>query len=153
MDYEIDSLDRKILVWMQKDSRMPYLEIARELKVSGGTIHQRVKKMKDAGIIKGTQVLIDREKLGLKLQAFIGIQVDKAHAFRRVSERLVEIPEILAMHYTTGEFSLFIKVAVRETADLHRLLAEKIQTIENIQSTQTVVVLSSLLEREVDLMI
>lgn len=147
--YEIDIMDKKILAMIQKDSRKPYLEIARELRVSGGTIHARIKKMKEFGIIKGTKVVLDQDSLGFKITAFVGIGLNRAGASNVVAKELEKLPEVLEVHYTTGDHSLLVKVAVKESNDLHLLLANKIQNIENIQSTNTTIILKTMLNREV----
>ncbi len=148
MDYEIDSLDRKILRHMQMDSRKPFLEIARDLKVSGGTIHGRVKKMKEIGVLQGTKVVIDPEKLDYKLSAFVGIQVNDASQSHEVAMALKAIPEVLEVHYTTGDYSLFTRIIVTETRELFAILSQKIQQIKSVQSTQTLIILNTIFERD-----
>lgn len=149
MDYELDSIDRKILRFMQEDSRTPFLEIARRIKVSGGTIHARVNRLKELGVIQGTVVKLDPKKLGLGLSVFVGIDVDQANYFRQVASELAKIKEVLEIHYTTGEYALFIKIAVRDTTHLHVLLTESIQSIEHIRSTHTIVILNTFTERSI----
>ncbi|NRA67632.1 MAG: Lrp/AsnC ligand binding domain-containing protein [Pseudobacteriovorax sp.] len=148
MDYEIDSMDRKILKFMQKDSRMPFLEMARELKVSGGTIHARVKKMKGMGVLEGSKVVINHHALGYKLSAFVGIQLTDGASSEAVGASLERIPDVLEVHYTTGGFGLFTKILVRETSELYEILAHKIQKIRGVGSTQTLIVLNTLFSRD-----
>ncbi len=151
MECEIDSLDRKILRHLQADSRKPFLEIARELSVSGGTIHARVNKMREAEIIKGSKVVINYEALGYKTAAFVGIRLAKAGACAEVQEQLKSIPEIVEMHYTTGTYSLMIKTIVPTMNDLYELLLERLQGIDDVQSTETFVVLKTPLARDLSL--
>ena len=110
---QIDSLDRKIISHLQEDSRRPYLEIARNLGCSGGTIHARIAKLKDLGVLKGQRVVVDKSKLGYELEAFLGVTVNQASKFSKVSEELSLIPEVLEIHYTTGSYSLLVKLAVK----------------------------------------
>lgn len=151
MNYEIDSMDRKILNLMSQNSRMPFLEIARELKVSGGTIHSRVKKLQDTGVLKGSKILIDPKAMGYRLSAFVGVQVNDARRNAKVAEDLKAIREVLEIHYTTGEFSLLIRVIVPTTDDLYDILAHKIQRIAGVQSTTTLIILNTILDRDLSL--
>lgn len=148
MDYQIDSLDRKILRRLQQDARVPYLELARDFKVAGGTIHSRVNKMKELGIIEGTVLKLNRLRLGYSMTAFVGVKVDRASHYRDVAASLTQIDEITEIHYTTGDFALFLKVCVRDTSHLQTILSESIQGISQVHSTHTIVILGSLLERE-----
>lgn len=148
MDFEIDSLDKKILRHMQMDSRKPFLEIARDLKVSGGTIHGRVKKLKEAGVLKGSKVVIDPEMLGYKLSAFVGIQINDAGQSEVVARALEKVNEVLEVHYTTGGYSLFTRIIVRETSELFAILSQKIQQIKGVQSTQTLIILNTIFARD-----
>jgi Lrp/AsnC family transcriptional regulator for asnA, asnC and gidA len=149
--YEIDSLDRKILTALKRDSRKPYLEIARELTVSGGTIHARVNRMKEAGLIRGTRTIIDYEGLGYGVAAFVGVSLARAGASRKIQRKLKKLPEVVEVHYTTGTYSLFVKVVVGSMKELHVLLAEGIQALDEIQTTETFVILDTSLERDVDI--
>jgi Lrp/AsnC family transcriptional regulator for asnA, asnC and gidA len=148
---EIDSLDKKILRHLQEDSRRPYLEIARQIGCSGGTIHSRVSKLKDLGVISGQIVTIDKSKLGYEMEAYLGVTVDLASKFNHVSDKLKKIPEVTEVHYTTGSYSLLVKVAVKNTKDLFLLLSTKIQTINHISATDTLIVLDTLLSRDITL--
>jgi Lrp/AsnC family transcriptional regulator for asnA, asnC and gidA len=148
MDYQIDSIDRHILRRLQEDSRTPYLEIARELGVAGGTIHTRINRLREAGIIRGARMVLDPTRLGLTVAAFIGVRLVHARSCGDVQAALARFPEIVEIHYTTGTYSLLIKVLVPEMRDLHALLFDKLQQLEEIQSTETFVILDTLVDRE-----
>ena len=150
-DINIDPLDKKILSLLQADARKPYLEIARELGVAGGTVNSRVRRLKEAGVIEGTRLGINGEKLGYKLSSFIGVTVDQAGMFQAVADQLAKLNEVVEVHYTTGDYSLFIRVMVQGTKELHELLSTKIQRIPHVQSTHTLIILNSLLNRELPL--
>lgn len=147
----LDELDMQILDILIKDSRTPFLEIARQCHVSGGTIHVRMKKMEDMGIIKGTKLIIDNSKIGYDVTAFIGIYLDKASAFNSSLEELSNIKEIVELHYTTGEYSIFSKIICRNISDLQNLLLHKIQAIEGVQRTDTLISLSQPIDRNIQL--
>lgn len=147
----LDDLDIQILEILIKDSRTPYLEIARKCHVSGGTIHVRMKKMEDLGIIKGTKLILDSPKLGYDVCCFIGIYLNKASSFPHVLDELKNIKEVVELHYTTGEYSVFIKVICRSISDLQNLLMNKIQVIPEIQRTDTFISLSQPIDRNIQL--
>jgi Lrp/AsnC family transcriptional regulator for asnA, asnC and gidA len=146
--YQIDSLDRRLLALLRDDSRRPYLEIARELEVSGGTIHQRMAKLKEAGVVTGSRLTIDYERLGYQVSALVGIRLGRAGASGDIRERLLEISEIVELHYTTGTYSLLVKVVVRSMPELYAFLSGRLQAIDEIQSTETFVILDTAIQRD-----
>lgn len=148
---QLDELDYQILDILIKDSRTPYLEVARLCHVSGGTIHVRMKKMEDMGIIKGTKLIIDSAKLGYDVCCFVGVYLDKSTSFSYVSEEMRKIKEIVELHYITGEYSLFVKVICKSISDLQDLLVNKINLITGIQRTDTFISLSQPVDRNIQL--
>jgi Lrp/AsnC family transcriptional regulator for asnA, asnC and gidA len=148
---DIDTLDLKILTLLQQDARIPFQEIARELNVSGGTVHVRYNKLKEHEVIKGSRLLIDYGKLGYDVSAFIGVNLHNAGDYRAVLEQLKSMPEITEAHYTTGSYSIFIKVVAKSTRGLHAFLTGKLQTLKEIQSTETFISLDIPVERDVPL--
>ncbi len=151
MKYEIDNVDRKILAFLQADSRKPFLEIARELKVSGGTVHARVNRLKEEGVIKGSKIIINHDLLGFSVSAFIGINATKASSFKDIQKRLKSIPEVVEVHYTTGAYSLLAKIIVPNIEALYKLLSENLQALPEIQATETFVILDTAIDRELSL--
>ncbi|HEX7675999.1 MAG TPA: Lrp/AsnC ligand binding domain-containing protein [Bdellovibrio sp.] len=149
-NYQIDSLDQQILTHLLKDARKPFLEIARDLVVSGGTIHQRIQKMEEAGIIKGFTVMIDREKLGYSVTILIGIHLKNAKDCAHVLETLQKFPEVIETHYTTGSYALMAKVATKSIQDYYSFLTDKLQALKEIQSTESFICLASPMMREIE---
>ena len=147
----LDELDYQILEILIKDSRTPYLEIARQCHVSGGTIHVRMNKMQELGLIKGTKLIIDTSKLGYDVCCFVGIYLDKASSYHEVLAQLEEIKEIVELHYTTGAYSIFIKVICKSISHLQDLLMNRLQIIEGVQSTDTFITLSQPIDRNISL--
>lgn len=144
---KLDKLDIQILNQLLQDSRKSYQEIARELIVSGGTIHVRMNKLKEAGVITGSRLEVDFSKLGLEVCAFIGINLVNAKSYAAVLEQLRSFPEVIDMHYTTGQYSMFIQVLTSSTKDLHLFLTEKLQSVPEIQSTETFISLDNPIHR------
>ncbi|MDC1175107.1 Lrp/AsnC ligand binding domain-containing protein [Bacteriovoracaceae bacterium] len=146
--YEFDKVDRDILNKLLEDSRRPFQDIARELVVSGGTIHVRVNKMKEAGILKGSRAIVDFNKLGLEVVAFVGVNLVSAGVYPIALEKLKKFSQITEVHYTTGTYSMFVKVVAESTRELHLFLIEKLQSIPEIQSTETLISLDNPLLRD-----
>ncbi len=148
---QLDELDLQILDLLIKDCRTPYLEIARICHVSGGTIHVRMKKMEDLGIIKGSKILLNLEKLGYDVCCFVGIYVDQTSSFNSVFEEMKKIDEVVELHLTTGDYSMFAKVISKNITDLQNVLLEKINNIPGIQRTYTFISLSQPIDRNISL--
>ena len=146
---EIDQLDRQILALLMENAKMTYAEIGRKLFVSGGTIHVRMKKLEEAGVVKGQQLLVDHEKLGFDVVAFLGIYLDKSSLYAEVSEQLKKIPEVVSAHYTTGLYNIFAKIVCRDTNHLREVLHDKLQKISGLQRTETFISLEASIERPV----
>ena len=125
----LDQLDKKILCLIAEDARIPFLEVARECKVSGAAIHQRVQKLTNLGVLKGSQFVIDPEKIGFETCAYMGLNLKNPENFDEVVEALKKIPEIVECHYTTGEYDLFIKVYAHNNHHLLTIIHDKLQVL------------------------
>jgi Lrp/AsnC family transcriptional regulator for asnA, asnC and gidA len=146
--YKLDKLDKEILRRLLSDSRESFQELARELGVSGGTIHVRVNKMKEVGIIQGSKLIVDFSRLGLEVTAFVGVNLTSAKDYVTALRKMKKFPEITEVHYTTGQYSMFVKVVAKSTKNLHLFLIEKLQSIPEVQSTETLISLDSPLFRD-----
>jgi Lrp/AsnC family transcriptional regulator for asnA, asnC and gidA len=149
--YEFDNVDLGILQELMKNSDKPYTEIARKVHVSPGTVHVRMNKMEEAGVVKGATLVIDNAKLGLDLTAFLGIYLTKSSLYDVVLGQLKAIPEISTIHYTTGNYNMFVNIHCRNTEHLKNLLHDKIQLIEGIVRTETIISLEESLSRNVNI--
>lgn len=149
--YTLDELDKQILQILMRDAGVPYTDIARELNVSGGTIHVRMKKMQDAGIVQGSRLVVSPPKLGYDICAFLGIYLEKGSEYRKALEDMRKIPEVIEMHYTTGIYSMFAKIVCRDTRHLREVLNDKIQVIPGVQRTETFISLEEGIHREISL--
>ncbi|MFN4255613.1 MAG: Lrp/AsnC ligand binding domain-containing protein [Saprospiraceae bacterium] len=147
---EIDQLDKKILAKLMEDGKTPYTDIAKELFVSSGTIHVRMKKLEGLGIVKGASLTVDYHKLGYDITAFLGIYLDKSSLYDEVSAQLAAIPEIVDAHYTTGLYSIFAKIVCKDTFHLRQVLHDKIQKIQGIQRTETFISLEQSISRSIN---
>lgn len=148
---QLDDLDLQILDILIKDCRTPYLEIARICHVSGGTIHVRMNKMEDLGIIRGSRILVNLPKLGYDVCCFVGIHVDKSSSFQAVCDDLGKINEVVELHIVTGGYSLFAKLVCKNIADLQDVLMNKVNVIDGIERTDTLISLSQPIDRNISL--
>jgi Lrp/AsnC family transcriptional regulator for asnA, asnC and gidA len=147
--YEIDKLDREILNILIKDAKIPFTEIAERLIVSPGTIHVRMKRMEKLGIVRGATLVLDPSRIGYDLTAFIGIYLIKGSAYNEVIREIDKIPEIVEAHYTTGEYSIFAKIICRNTEHLRVIINEKIQSINGIMRTETIISLNESIRKQI----
>ena len=148
---QLDSLDKKILEFLMMNARISYLEIARATQVAGATIHLRLHKMEQAGIIKENRLMVDPSKLGFKLGAFIAINLQEGGMYDQVAEVLREVKEVTECCYITGSYSMFIKVYCRDTSHLREVLNGKIQKVDGVKSTETFIILEQSIDRQVQL--
>jgi Lrp/AsnC family transcriptional regulator for asnA, asnC and gidA len=114
----IDGIDKKILRALMQDARTPILEIARQVGISGAAIHQRLKKLEKSGLLTGSKFIINPKVLGYTTMAFVGVYLDKAISNPEAVKQLKKIPEVIECHYTTGNWSIFIKILSKDNEHL-----------------------------------
>lgn len=148
-NYKIDETDQKILGFLVKNARMPFLEIARECGVSGAAIHQRVKKMESSGIITGSRLTVKPRALGLNVCAFMAVSLAKAGSYEQVINDLKKIPAVVECHFVTGEFALLLKIYCLNHNHLMKVIINTIQNVPNVVKTQTWVSLDQAIDRQV----
>lgn len=148
---KIDNVDLKILEILMQDAKKPYTEVAKRAFVSGGTVHVRMSKMEESGIVEKTTLKVNYAKLGYDITAFIGIFLQKSALYEQVVSALKEINEVVSIHYTTGNYSMFVKIHCKDTNHLKIVLHDKIQHIEGIERTETMISLEESLDRSLNL--
>src|SRR5690606_5683039 len=146
---EIDGIDKEILRALMEDARTPVLEIARGVGISGAAIHQRLRKLEKSGLISGSKFIINPKILGYTTMAFVGIYLDKAMSNPEAVKQLQKIPEVLECHYTTGNWSIFIKILCKDNAHLMHLLNKEIQSIPGVSRTETFISLAQQIDRQI----
>ena len=146
---KIDGIDKELLRNLMEDARRPMLEIARKVGISGAAIHQRLKKLEASGLIAGSKFVIDPKVLGYKTMAFIGVFLDKAVSNPRAVSQLKAIPEVIECHYTTGNWSIFIKILCKDNEHLMNVLNKGIQPIEGVSRTETFISLDQQIDRQI----
>ena len=148
---KLDGIDKRILRHLMEDARTPILEIARDIGISGAAIHQRLRKLEKSGLISGSKFVINPRILGYSTMAYIGIYLDKAMSNPKAVKELEKIPEVLECHYTTGDWSILIKVLCRDNEHLMQLLNRKIQQIEGVSRTETFISLGQQIDRQISI--
>ena len=149
--FKLDDIDHQILDILIENTRTPFTDIAKKLAVSAGTIHVRVKKMEDAGIIRGSSLKLDYEKLGYAFIAYIGIFLEKTHQTQFVLQRLNEIPNITVAHITTGKYNIFCKIRAKDTKHAKDIIY-KIDDIDGVYRTETMISLEEIINDKKRLM-
>jgi Lrp/AsnC family transcriptional regulator, regulator for asnA, asnC and gidA len=151
LQIEIDGIDKEILRELMQDAKKPILQIANKLGISGVAIHQRIKKMEQAGVIAGSKYEVDAKVLGYKTMAFVGIYLDKASSNLDTVKELKKIPEVLECHYTTGNWSILTKIICKDNEHLMLLLNKQIQTIKGVSRTETYISLDQQINRQIQI--
>lgn len=143
----LDKLDLQIIHEMMETAEISYADLGKKLFVSGGTIHVRIKKLQEAGIVKGTKLNVDLKQLGYDVIAFIGIFLEKSSLYDTVARELQKIPEIVRLNYTTGNYSMFAEVVCKDINQLRFVLHDQLQKIRGIERTDTIISLEESFSR------
>ena len=148
---KLDRLDKQILKMIAEDARVPFLEVARACDVSGAAIHQRIQKLTSAGILKGSQFIIDPEKIGYETCAFVGLNLKNPESFDEVVAKLKEMPEVVECHYTTGNYDLFIKIYALNNHHLLDIIHDKLQPL-GLARSESIISFHSAIDRQLPVM-
>ena len=144
---KLDNLDKQILRMIAEDARVPFLEVARACDVSGAAIHQRIQKLTSMGVLKGSQFIINPEKIGYETCAYIGLNLRNPEKFDDVMVELQKIPEVTECHYTTGNFDMFIKIYAKNTHHLLNIIHDKLQPL-GLASSETLISFNTVFDRQ-----
>jgi Lrp/AsnC family transcriptional regulator for asnA, asnC and gidA len=145
----LDKLDFQIIQEMMETAEVSYADLGKKLFVSGGTIHVRIKKLQELGIVKGTKLSVDMKEFGYDVIAFIGIYLEKSSLYDTVAKELKKIPEIVRLNYTTGNYSMFAEVVCKDIQQLKFVLHDELQKIKGIERTETFISLDESFSRNV----
>ncbi|CAM4082342.1 transcriptional regulator AsnC [Vibrio neonatus] len=146
----LDQLDKDILKTLMEDARTPYAEMGKRFNVSPATIHVRIEKMRAAEVIEGTEVIVNTKKLGYDVCCFIGINLNAAKDYHSALEKLNALDEVVEAYYTTGAYSIFVKLMCKSIEELQHVLINKLQAIDEVQSTETLISLQNPINRNVN---
>lgn len=150
---KIDDLDKKILEIIAQNARIPFKEVAVECGVSRAAIHQRVQRLMDIGVIVGSGYHVNLKMLGFHTCTYVGLSLAKGSMYKEAIEELKKIPEIVEAHFTTGPYSIIVKLYARDNEHLMNLLNERIQEIPGIMATETMISLDQSIKKEIPITI
>jgi Lrp/AsnC family transcriptional regulator for asnA, asnC and gidA len=145
----LDKLDFQIIQEMMENAGVSYADLGKKLFVSGGTIHVRIKKLEEIGVVKGTRLNVDLKQLGYDVIAFIGIYLEKSSLYDSVAKELRKIPQIVRLNYTTGNYSMFAEIICKDIQQLRFVLHDELQKIKGIERTETFISLEESFARNV----
>ena len=145
----LDKLDLQIIQEMMEDAEVSYADLGKKLFVSGGTIHVRIKKLEELGVVKGKKLSVDLKELGYDVIAFIGIYLEKSSLYDSVAKELKKVPQIVRLNYTTGNYSMFAEIVCKDIQQLRYVLHDELQKIKGIERTETFISLEESLVRNV----
>lgn len=146
----LDASDRKILKFLIKNARMPFLEIARECGISGAAIHQRIRKLDESGVILGSRLIVDPKMLGFDVCAHIGIIIKDPQQLMQTMEKLRDVPEIVECHFITGSYNILAKLYCLDNEHLMRTIFDGILRIPGVSTTETFISLQEAFQRQVN---
>lgn len=146
---KLDGIDKTILNFLMNDAKKPILEIAKNIGITGAAVHQRLRKLEKSGLIEGSKMMLDARLLGYKTMAFVGVYLDKAVSNPQAVKKLSEIPEVIECHYTTGNWSIFLKILCTDNEHLMNVLNKNIQAIEGVSRTETFISLNQQIDRQI----
>jgi Lrp/AsnC family transcriptional regulator for asnA, asnC and gidA len=149
IDKSLDKLDLQIIQAMMDDAEVSYADLGKQFFVSGGTIHVRIKKLEELGIVKGKRLAVDLKVLGYDIIAFIGIYLEKSSMYDNVAQALKNIPQVVRVNYTTGNYSMFVEIVCKDMQQLRFVLHDELQNIKGIERTETLISLEESFSRNV----
>ena len=149
IDKSLDKLDLQIIQAMMEDAEVSYADLGKQFFVSGGTIHVRIKKLEELGIVKGKRLAVDLKVLGYDIIAFIGIYLEKSSMYDNVAQALKNIPQVVRVNYTTGNYSMFVEIVCKDMQQLRFVLHDELQNIKGIERTETLISLEESFSRNV----
>jgi Lrp/AsnC family transcriptional regulator, regulator for asnA, asnC and gidA len=150
-EYQLDPIDRRILHELTKDARLPYTQLAKKLRVSNTLVHQRIKKLRESGVLRQAVYKVDPWKLGYQTSAFTQIILADPKHHRQVEHELAKIPEIVECVNIAGRYEIMVKIYATNNRHLRDIIYEKIQIIEGVEGTNTTIAFETAFDRGVPL--
>lgn len=149
--YRLDALDEQILKMIACNARIPFLEVARVCNVSGAAIHQRIQKLVNQGVIKGSEFVLDPERIGYETCAYVGLFLKDPGQFDEVTRALLDIPEVVECHFTTGSYDMFLKIYARNNHHLLSIIHDKLQPL-GLSRSETIISFHEAIKRQMPIL-
>lgn len=150
MRNKLDEVDFAILSLLSEDAQMAYTEVAKRATISPGTVHMRMKKMRDLGVVNGATLNLDYARIGWKLTIFLGVFLRESSLFKKVIKQLGQVPEIVKIHHTTGKYDVFVKMHAKDSIHYRHLYQEHILSIKGIREVESFISVEQNLNRHID---
>lgn len=145
--FQLDELDQQILGLVANNARIPFLEVARACNVSGAAVHQRIQKLVNQGVIKGSEFVLDPELVGFETCAYVGLYLKDVSQFDEVVKALEEIPEVVECHFTTGSYDMFLKIYAHNNHHLLSIIHDKLQPL-GLSRSETIISFNEAFKRQ-----
>ncbi len=146
---KLDNLDKKILAILTQNARLPFKDVAEECGVSRAAVHQRVQRLIEDGVITGSGFVVNPKSLGYSTCTFVGLTLERGNMYRSVVDRLLDIPEVVECHFTTGPYTMMVKLYARDNEQLMELINGRLQDIPGVVATETLISLEQSIKREI----
>ena len=150
MKNKIDEVDNKILGLLSDNAQMPYTEVAKRLVISPGTVHARINKMKNLGVIKGATLSLDYSKIGWKMTIFLGIYLRETMLYKQVIKQLEEVNEVVKIHHSTGKYDVFVKMHAKDSLHYRQIYQDSILTINGIKGIESFMSIEENMSRHIN---
>ncbi len=150
MKNKLDEVDFAILSLLSEDAQMAYTEVAKRATISSGTVHMRIRKMRELGIVTGATLNLDYVKIGWKLTVFLGIFLRESGLYKKVIKRLKDVPEVVKVHHTTGKYDVFVKMHAKDSIHYREVYQENILSIKGIREVESFISVEQSLNRHID---
>lgn len=150
MKNKLDQLDYDILTLISEDAQTPYTEVAKKLVISPGTVHARMRKMKEMGLVLGATLNLDYAVMGWKFTVFLGIYLTESTFYKKVIQHLIEVKEVVKVHHVTGKYDVFIKMHAKDSIHYRDIYQNSILTIEGIKGVESFISVEENLSRHID---
>lgn len=146
-----DYIDQQILLQIREDARKPFSQIADDLKISNSLVHQRIRKLKQQGVISKAEFVVNEKQIGFRTKSYVGIRLREARFAEQVVEGLREIPEVLECNYVSGYYAIFALVYAFDNQHLRKILYEQLHKIEGVAGTDSFICLDTNFKRPISL--
>lgn len=150
MKNKLDQVDFRILTILAEDAQTPYTEVAKRLIISPGTVHLRMRKMRDLGLIRGTTLNLDYSRMGWKFTVFLGIYLTQSTLYKQVIADLIAVKEVVKVHHVTGKYDIFIKMHAKDSIHYREVYQDSILTIEGIKGIESFISVEENLTRHIE---
>ncbi|MEM1214395.1 MAG: Lrp/AsnC family transcriptional regulator [Bacteroidota bacterium] len=152
MNEQLDPTDARILNELTKDARIPYVQLAKKLRISNTSVHQRLRRLRESGLLQQAIYRVDPWKLGYRTSAYTMIMIENARLHRQIEEALAKIPEVVECVNIAGRYELMVRIFARDNRHLRDIIYERIQTIEGVEGTNTIIAFETAFHRAVPLL-